>query len=501
MELSQRDQNENDVLAELNEAYASDPVFFVHHALGHYTWSKQRTILRSVRDHKFTAVRACHGSSKTYTAAELSVWFLNSYRQAKVITTAPTHIQVEKLLWSEINKIYRSSRIGLRGDCFYTHITTSDPDAFATGFSTDRPERMEGWHSPNILFIFDEAKGIPIDLWDSIKGLMTGGHCRFLAISTTDGVQVGEPFYEIFAKKNKWNRIHISAFECPDITGEEFQFIHDNDVWTREVSTIAGIDVDIPITGKEYIKDCREDWGEESPLYMTKVLGQLTDQGADSVIKISQINKMIQNAGDKEFDVSGRWELGADVAHGGDDDTVYFLRKGLKIMDWMVITSAQLPDTAIGAFLADRMEEMMIRAGVPRSGKPTNDCLIKVDDTGVGCTLTDEMQRRDYEVQPIVFNATANDEDRYQDTISEAWFEACSIIQDIACPEIERLQTELINRKSRGIDKKGRRGIESKKDYKKRGFRSPDFADAFLLAFYEKKEDAGGFFVSDRPFY
>ena len=120
------------------------------------------------------------------------------------------------------------------------HIKTNDPESFAVGFSTDKPARMEGWHSPNILFIFDEAKGIPVDLWDSIKGLMTGGHCRFLAISTTDGVQVGEPFYEIFAKKNKWNRIHISAFECPDITGEEFQFIDDDDVWTREVSAIAG---------------------------------------------------------------------------------------------------------------------------------------------------------------------------------------------------------------------------------------------------------------------
>jgi phage terminase large subunit len=44
--------------------------------------------------------------------------------------------------------------------------------------------------------------------------------------------------------------------------------------------------------------------------------------------------------------------------------------------------------------------------------------------------------------------------------------------------------TELVNRKSKSLDKKGRRVVESKDDYKARGFRSPDDADAFLLAFY-----------------
>lgn len=505
MQLEEKETRENlEAMADVFDAYAADPVLFVHHALGHYTWSKQRDILRAVRDHKFTAVRACHGSSKTYTAAELVVWFLNCHFNAKVITTAPTHSQVEMLLWAEINKIYTSSRIGLIGDCFMTKIRTDDPDSYAVGFSTDVPARAEGWHSPNLLFIFDEAKGIPAWLWDSVKGLMTGGHCRFLAISTTDGVEIGEPFYEIFHKENKWKRIHISAFDCPDLTGEKFEYIDDDDFETAKISKIDASDLEIQIADKTWIEECREDWTEESVLYISKVLGELTDQGVDTMIKVSQVERMNGNAKDKGFDTAGRWELGADVARGGDDDTVYYLRKGLKIVDRVVITSAQLPDVAtspIAAFLADRMEEMMIRAGVPRSGKPTNDCLIKVDDTGVGGGLSDEMIRREYEVQKIVFNATANDEDKYQDTISEMWFTVGGTIQDISCPKDERLKAELVNRKSKGTDKKGRRGIESKKDYKKRGFRSPDFADAFLLAFYEKQIETGGFFVSEKPFY
>ena len=501
MQLEERETRENlEAMADVFNAYVADPVLFVHHALGHYTWSKQRAILRSVRDHKFTAVRACHGSSKTYTAAELVVWFLNCYMGSKVITTAPTHKQVEDILWAEINKIYESSRIELIGECFMTKIRTDDSDSFATGFSTDKPERAEGWHAPNLLFIFDEAKGIRPEFWDSIKGLMTGGHCRFLAISTTDGVEVGEPFYDIFMKKNKWNRIHISAFDCPHVTGEKFKYIDDDDFETAKISEIDASDLTIQIADRAWIDECREDWGEESPLYISKVLGKLTDQGIDTVIKLSQVMRMFKNAEDKEFKDDGRYELGADVARGGDDDTVYFLRKGLKVLKSMTITAAQLPDTAKTGFMADRMEEMMLGV-VPRSGRYTNDCLIKVDDTGVGGGLTDDMQRRGYEVQPIVFNSIANDEDKYQDAISEAWFEVGAIVHEIACPDNERLQAELVNRKSKGTDKKGRRGIEGKKDYKKRGFRSPDFADAFLLAFYEKRGPGFAFHISERPAY
>jgi len=102
----------------LYEKYKSDPVFFVEHALGHYTWSKQREILTSVRDHKKTAVRACHGSSKTYTAAEIVAWFLNCFDNSKVITTAPTFYQVKDLLWAELNTIYINSNVQLLGGMF-----------------------------------------------------------------------------------------------------------------------------------------------------------------------------------------------------------------------------------------------------------------------------------------------------------------------------------------------------------------------------------------------
>ena len=53
-----------------------DPVLFAKRILGHKVWSKQEEILRSVATHRRTAVRACHSSSKTFTAAEATLWWI-----------------------------------------------------------------------------------------------------------------------------------------------------------------------------------------------------------------------------------------------------------------------------------------------------------------------------------------------------------------------------------------------------------------------------------------
>jgi len=121
---------------------------------------------------------------------------------------------------------------------------------------------------------------------------------------------------------------------------------------------------------------------------------------------------------------------------------------------------------------------------------------IKIDDTGVGGGITDIMESRDYNVVPINFQQTANDPDKYPNMISEMWFEVARFIHEIAGPEDDRLKKELVNRKYLPeLDKKGRRVVESKKDYKKRGFPSPDKADSFLLCFHNPHEEIGDVLV------
>lgn len=474
--------------AMLMKEYARDPVFFVEHALGHKTWSKQREILGSVLKFEKTAVRACHSVSKTYTAAEIVVWFLNCIPNSKVITTAPTFPQIKMLLWSEINAIYTRSRIRLEGECLMTEIKTAEKDHYAFGFSTDKPARAEGWHAPAILFVFDEAKGLPTWLWDSARSAMTGGLCRWLAISTTDGVQVGEPYHKIFGgEASDWNRIHVSALESPYMTGEKFRSIEIPDSQRPDlfhVKWTAPASFNIQLASPKWIADCKKDWGEESPLYQTKVLGEIVDASADSIIKLSQVLVMVKNAGNPNFKDDGQEEAGVDVARGGSDDTVMYRRKGLKVTDKKILASKQLPEKAKLVYIADEVERFV---GYDKKMR------IKVDDTGVGGGVVDILQAKGYNVVPVNFGAEAKEPDKYPNTISEMWFEVGKIMGEISCPASDRLQAELVNRRQRQLDKKGRRVVESKDEYKARGFRSPDEADGFLLAFYESANYDIGF--------
>jgi hypothetical protein len=191
---------------------------------------------------------------------------------------------------------------------------------------------------------------------------------------------------------------------------------------------------------------------------------------------------MFANHADSAFNAEGRVEVGVDVSRGGGDDTVFIMRKGLKVLKWRIIPPGEFPAEAKTVYLANCLEDFVDR------NKKTP---IKTDDTGVGGGLTDIMESRGYNVIPINFQTTPASPDKYPNTISEMWFETARILHEIACPKDERLQTELVNRKRLPLDKKGRRVIESKDDYKKRGFRSPDMADAFLLTFYNPYGEKG----------
>ena len=97
--------------------------------------------------------------------------------------------------------------------------------------------------------------------------------------------------------------------------------------------------------------------------------------------------------------------------------------------------------------------------------------------------MTDEMTKRGYNVMAINFGARASDANKYPNLISEAWFYMQAIIDSVSLTNDKDLLTELSNREW-AMDSRGRRGVESKDSYKKRGFRSPDKADATILCFY-----------------
>ena len=202
----------------------------------------------------------------------------------------------------------------------------------------------------------------------------------------------------------------------------------------------------------------------EPAMYSHIWLGQPMAQGDNAIIG----RDAILEAMERDVSDEGAIEIGVDVARMGNDRTEFVKRKGLREIERQ--TFQKLRTTEV----CDQLEVF---------AKHDKTVLIKVDDTGVGGGVTDEMIRRGYNVMPINFGAKPSNPDKYPNLISEAWFYMAEIMPIISLQMDNDLLMELSSRQWI-MDSKGRRGVEGKDQYKKRGFRSPDKADATILCFY-----------------
>jgi len=199
--------------------------------------------------------------------------------------------------------------------------------------------------------------------------------------------------------------------------------------------------------------------------------GQPRVQGDNAVLSRALIKQAMSRVDIPETEP---WELGIDVARFGSDKTEMYFRKGAKVI---AHESYSKKDTVEVANLAWSM------------AKQDRKVVIKVDDTGVGGGVTDNLKRLGANVIPINFGGSPKDKQKYTSTADEMWFEFP--INEIAIPNDPQLMEELAGRKYE-FDKIGRRVVEQKKKFRERYGRSPDRADALLLCFYTGYFRGGG---------
>lgn len=215
---------------------------------------------------------------------------------------------------------------------------------------------------------------------------------------------------------------------------------------------------------EELREEMEADKAASLDLYAHVWLGEPQSQADTAILS----RTAILSAMERSIEPIGAIEVGVDVARMGDDRTVFTKRQGMKLVDRVFYRKLRTTE------VCDKLELFI---------DFNKDVLLKVDDTGVGGGVTDDMIRRGYRVLPINFGAKANDENKYPNLISEAWFYLQSILDEIDMPLDDDLVMELSTRLWK-MDSKGRRAIESKQDYKKRGYHSPDLADSLIMCFY-----------------
>lgn len=202
-------------------------------------------------------------------------------------------------------------------------------------------------------------------------------------------------------------------------------------------------------------------------LFAHKWLGEPIAQSETAILSRDDI----LNAMNRKIEDDGQDIVGVDVARMGSDRTVFWKRKGLKTTKTKIFNHLRTTE------ICDQLERFV------EENKQTQ---LKIDDTGVGGGVTDEMIKRGYNVIPINFGAKAKDDDKYPNLISEAWFEFSENINQIELPMNSDILMELSTRQWKQ-DNKGKRKVEPKDEYKKRGFNSPDLADACIICYYTPK--------------
>ena len=248
--------------------YRDDPVRFVEEVLGDKPYSKQREMLEKVARNRRVSVVGANGSGKDWVAARVILWWLATRMFAKVVVTGPTQRQVEEIVWRELRAAYKASLVPLGGRISGSHWIIDD-ERFAIGFSTNKADNLQGFHSPELLVIVTEAHAMPQDQMEALKRL---NPTRVLLTGNAFS-RDGEFFDSHHTKGDLYRQIAISAFDTPNFTGEN--------------GGIPGMPTE------EDIAERKLDWGEDHPLYQGSVLGRFPDMLDDSLIGRAAIEQAI----------------------------------------------------------------------------------------------------------------------------------------------------------------------------------------------------------------
>lgn len=439
------------------DPYRDDPVGWIEQALGERLWSKQKEIAASIVENRYTSVQSCHGTGKSYLGSRLMSWWVSTrpVGDAFIVSTAPTQTQVEAILWREVGRAHR------KGD-LVGRITSGMVPAWKVGQELvgygrkpqdlqSKEEAMaafQGIHAKYVLIVVDEASGVPPWLFDAVDTLATNDSARVLAIGNPD--DPGSQFAKNCEPGSGWNTIAISAFDTPNFTGESID---------------PGLAADL--ISPMWVDERKTRWGERSPLYTSKVLGQFPEVGDDTLISPAALVA----ARDRSVKPRGAGVYGYDIARMGSDESVGYRNQGGHIRRVYRRTKQSTMKTAAAIKL--------------EVGRHKGAASAFIDVIGVGSGVYDRCAEWGLNVVPFGASDLAYNPVRFGNRRAEVFWEFK-----------EDLERGVIDLPPKGEDddlyaqlgaikwklKNGKIYIESKEEMKKRGLPSPDLADAAVMS-------------------
>lgn len=443
-------------------AYKDRPVEFIQEVLGEHIWSRQKDIAQAVRDHRHVAVQSAHGVGKSWVAARIIAWWLCVHRpgQAFVVSTAPTFQQVRAILWREIRRAHNAARLPGRTNQTEWYLG-NELVAFGRKPADYDPAAFQGIHAEAVLAVIDEASGVPPDLWDGVEAIVTSDASRVLAIGNP--TDPSSRFAEVCNPTSGWHNLKISGMESPNFTDE-----HVPD-YIRPL-----------LLSPMWVEERKAAWGEGSSLYQSRVLGEFPSDTEDGVIPYSWIQACMRDEEEQGTPI----ELGVDVGAGGDETVIRERRGKHAGRSWRKRT----PDSAQAVNL------------VLHAIHETGATRVKVDSIGIGWGIVGRLRelrsegKHSARIAAINVGERSRRADRFPRLRDELWWEIGRELSRTGGWNLSAIDDETVAQLTAPryeIDSSGRVDVEAKEKTRKRLSRSPDDADALILAFTRPRTQIG----------
>lgn len=447
--------------------YRNDRVGFATEFMGHDMSAQQREVLKAMdRDGARVSVASGHGTGKSFLAGDLVIHHMICHVEPELILTANNIDQVRRVVFKYVSKAWAltcsrhpwlKKYFTITSENFYCNEFKKSWYTVAKTVPKDRPEGIAGAHNKNLMFIVDEAAGVPDEVLSVIKGALSEDNNKLLLFSQPTR-NTGE-FYDSHHSKKKLDPDdpNDSGYISIRMNSEESKYV-----------TVKAI--------REYIKSYG---GTDTPEYQIKVKGLFSDQLEGFLIS----RRLSEKAQSNKVQLPEEWGtvLVADVGGGveRDSSTLAAFKIGGYFDERVVepIWVKEMPKT----MAADEFGHEIYEASLE-----FDNCSIAVDAVGIGLQTCQVLDRKGVAVQRIMWGAPCHSQAHKDRFINERAYCYVSLRDGLMSSRVKldgsKQIVEQASRIPYRLNERGQYQMTSKEQMRSMGIKSPDWADLYAMA-------------------
>lgn len=421
-----------------------------------------------------TSASSGHGTGKTSGFAIIAMWHLLCYYNSNTFLTAPKLTTVHDGVWKEFADLSTKIQTGQQG-WIWDYYTIETQRVYVKGFKLSwwvvaktaprgSPENLAGSHRDWLLWLADEASGIPDPNFAVITGALTDERNRMVLASQP--TRSSGFFYDThhglsMDEDGVWNNLVFNSEESP-------------------------------IVSAAFIAEKKRQYTSEE--YEIKVQGRFPQESSKYLLGPKAIENCIGLQVIRSDDAFG-WLIPVDVGGGGYRDKTVVL--ALKVTgngeygdDARRAQLVKVPICSNSQDVSDLHGEIIVEAG------KRNNSTVLIDAGGIGLGVCKQLEKDDFTNFKKVYWGSPNFKKEYKDRYVNQRAQAiCGLsraVQEGRFGVDEGIDLAFVKQMVREgsripyhYDDKARRYIAKKEDMKKDGIPSPDIWDSLSFAYLE----------------